>query len=109
MFEFVAIVGGSRYPRLEEVYAYVATLPRNAILVTSSSRGVDSIAAVAARERGIGVLIFASAVPDYDRRIADICDRLVVFGREQRQATVDLVSILGKPVEIFAPNGVRSR
>lgn len=111
MFEFVAIVGSCDYPRLGEVAAYVRSLPATAIVVTSSAHGVDRFAAHEARERGLGVLVFASAAPDLDPRIADVCHRLVVFSaciaREHKYAdraeTIQRAEMQGKPVEVRRP------
>lgn len=106
MFEFVAIVGGPTYPRLGEVTAYIAALPKTAIVVTSADRGVDRFVASAARDRGLGVLVFDTAAPDFDPRIADVCHRLVVFSSPpygDRAVTVERAAQQGKPVDIRRP------
>jgi hypothetical protein len=107
----VAIVGSRDYPDLEAVRQYVYTLPTNTTVVSGGAHGVDSAAEQAARERGLGVLIFPAEWDKYGkqagfRRNADIvnaADKVVAFWSQGSKGTAHTIRIAreaGKPVEI---------
>lgn len=56
--ERVAIVGSRNYPDLEEVRAYVGTLPLGTVVVSGGARGVDLAAENAAGSYGLRVVSY---------------------------------------------------
>ncbi len=58
MGERVAIVGSRGYPDLEEVMAYVSTLPLDTVVVSGGAWGVDQHAEGTARAQGLTVVSF---------------------------------------------------
>lgn len=114
MGERVAIVGSRDYADLERVRAYVRALPLDTVIVSGGARGVDTAAEMAAKDRGMRVLIH---LPDYgahgrsaplvrnDAIIRD-CHRLVAFWDGRSRGTLDAARrarAAGKPVEVIRP------
>src|SRR6266704_7033454 len=58
MGERVAIVGSRGYPNLEEVMAYVGTLPLGTVVISSGARGVDQAGEGTARAQGLTVVSY---------------------------------------------------
>lgn len=108
----IAIVGSRDYPRLDDVWEFVATLPDTATVVSGGARGVDTAAEEAARARGLAVEIFPADWNTYGksagfRRNADIvnaADEVVAFiYRNSKGAShsVELARRAGKPVRVI--------
>lgn len=112
--EKVAIVGSRKFPNRQQVIDYVASLPQDTVIVSGGAKGVDTWAALAAKECGLDTLIFPAEWDKYGksagfRRNADIvnaCDRLVAFWDGNSKGTAHSVGLAekqGKPVEIVKP------
>lgn len=109
--ERVAIVGSRDWPDPVAVVLAVENLPTGTVVVSGGARGVDRIAADAARARGLEVV---EHLPDWERlgrragfvrncAIVDDCDRVIAFQHERSrgtQHTIDLAERLGKPVQV---------
>lgn len=112
--ERVAIVGSRGWLNLEQVRAYVRSLPENAVIVSGAARGVDSAAEEEARKTGRRVQSFPA---DWDRlgkragyeRNKDIigaADRVVAFWDGTSRGTqhsINLAREAKKPVEVITP------
>jgi len=100
----VAIVGSRDYPNLEEVREYVMSLPDDTVVVTGGARGVDKTAEVAARERGLKVVVHEAewnkygkaAGPMRNRVVVEDCDKLVAFWDEVTPGTKNVISQASK-------------
>lgn len=60
----VAIVGSRDYPDMQQVRDFVNKLPQGFTIVSGGARGVDRVAAEAARQRGMNVIEF---IPDWSQ------------------------------------------
>jgi hypothetical protein len=100
----VAIVGSRDYPDLDKVRDYVNSLPIDAVIITGGAKGVDKAAELAARARGMTVVIHEaewnlhgrSAGPIRNTEIVKDCDKLVAFWDEQTPGTKDSISKAAK-------------
>lgn len=120
----VAVVGSRGYADLDEVRAYVRSLPEGTIIISGGAKGVDAAAEEAGGRRGH---VVESYRPDYvthggklapimrNKTIAERCDRMVAFYDGNSRGTahaIECATKLGKPVEVrkaqvFARNGKR--
>ena len=112
----IAIVGSRDYPRLDLVARYVAALPDGTVVVSGGARGVDSVAAGAARARGLEV---AEHLPDwktYGRAAGMVRNKAIVRDADRVAAfwdgvsggtanTIDITRRAGKPVEVYGADG----
>jgi len=108
-----AIVGSRRYPALDRVSEYVASLPRESTVVTGSASGVDAAATRAARERGLPVIRVAASFEEAqdarvaavrNQRLIDQADVLVAFwdgASTGTRGTVERALDSGKDVQVF--------
>ncbi len=100
----IGIVGQRKYANMDLVAEYVATLPKDTIVVTGGAKGVDEAAAVAAREHGLQVVQFYPDLKgckqqfEYTRayfarnqQIVDEAERLVAFTDQTHGGTWDTV------------------
>jgi hypothetical protein len=112
----VAIVGSRDYPQLWRVEKYVAELPKDTVVVSGAARGVDQVAAMSARRRGLEVIEFPA---DWDgegrgagrKRNWDVmraAERVAVFWDGKSPGTAHAMEVahgLGRPVVLFLPEG----
>lgn len=114
MTERVAIVGSRSFSHFELVRAYVRLLPPGTTVITGGARGVDTVAAVAARRRNLPLAIHPAEWGRYGRsagakrnqRIVDDADRVVAFWDGKSPGTlitIELARKAGKPVQIVSP------
>jgi len=108
-----AIVGSRHFPDLEQVAAYVASLPAGAIVVTGSASGVDAEATKVARDRGLSVIRVAASfeeardakvAADRNQKLVDQADVLVAFWdgvSSGTRGTVERALDSGKEVHVF--------
>lgn len=107
----VAIVGSREYADMEQVVAFVNSLPVGTVVVSGGARGVDSIAEAAAKRRGLETCIFPADWTRYGkaagiRRNVDIvnkADAIVAFwdGRSRgTEFTIELARAKDKPVHV---------
>lgn len=115
----VAIVGSRDYPAPEAVRRFVADLAAKypeAIVVSGAARGVDSIAASAARAHSLEVIEFPADWAGRGKRagfernvkIIEAADRVVAFWDGKSRGTrhsVDLASAMEKPLYVYGPSG----
>lgn len=108
----VAIVGSRDFPNLQAVGQYVSRLPKDSVIVSGGTRGVDRTAEIAAEACGMDKLIFPA---DWNRHgkaagymrnrlIVANADRVVAFqhnGSRGTQHTIDLARDAGLDVEVF--------
>lgn len=108
----VAIVGSRGYSNLNQVIEYVNSLPADAVVITGGARGVDLTAEVAARKRGLQVVVHFA---DWDtfgkvagqirnQKVVDDCEKLVAFWDEISPGTkgaISLASKAGKLEKVF--------
>lgn len=112
----IAIVGSRAYPRLDLVEAFVAALPVGTIVVSGGARGVDTVAEIVARDRGLEVIVFQAdwdrlgrkAGPIRNAQIVANVDRVVAFWDGKSRGTLNtLLQADGAalPVEVFDSEG----
>lgn len=117
----IAVVGSRGYPNLALVEAWVQfNLTKGDVLVSGGARGVDRVAADAARSRGVEVEEIVPSREDIERlgkgawlarntTIAERCDRMAAFHDGSSRGTLDAIKkarALGKPVLVFGPYGM---
>ncbi len=105
----VGVVGSRSFPSLGLVREFVAALPGGLVVVSGGAAGVDSVAAAAARSRGLSVSVLPG---DWgvsargggmirNRRLVAGCAVVVVFlccGSAGASSAVALCRSLGVPV-----------
>lgn len=95
----IAVIGSRDFPQLDSVAAYVRGLPSGTVVISGGARGVDRVAASAARSAGHAVREFR---PDWDRhgksagfkrnaQIVEAADRLVAFWDGKSRGTADTI------------------
>lgn len=95
----IAVIGSRDFPQLDSVVAYVRGLPSGTVVISGGARGVDRVAASAARSAGHTVREFR---PDWDRhgksagfkrnaQIVEASDRLVAFWDGKSRGTADTI------------------
>lgn len=107
----IAIVGSRRYPHLGRVRDYINSLPEDTVIVSGGAVGVDEMAEITAKERGLETIIFradwkrfgrgAGMVRNHD--IVNAADKVVAFWDGKSDGTrnsIELARQAGKPVEI---------
>ena len=93
-------------------------LPVGTVVVSGGARGVDSIAEVAARDRGLEVVVFQAgwdrlgrkAGPIRNAKIVANADRVVAFWDGSSRGTLNTLGQAlraGLPVEVFDSEGQR--
>jgi len=100
----IAIVGSREYLDLDQVRDYVRLLPDDTVVVTGGARGVDEAAELAARSRGLKVIIHEpewakygkAAGPMRNKQVVDDCDRLVAFWDGASTGAKDAISKAAK-------------
>jgi predicted Rossmann fold nucleotide-binding protein DprA/Smf involved in DNA uptake len=116
MGESVAIVGSRDWPEPDAVRDYVNSLSIDDTVISGGARGVDTIAEIAAIERG---LAFVKYPPRYDlygksatfirnKEIVVHADRVVAFHFQHSKGTaltIQLARDLKKPVLVFDKGG----
>ena len=110
----IAIVGSRGYPRLNEVAEYVKALPPDAVIVSGGANGVDQMAELTAKDRGLRTEIY---YPDWKRHgksagfirnedIVKAADCVVAFWDGKSKGTahsMKLAGKYGKPLEVYTP------
>lgn len=119
----VAIVGSRGFPDLDAVVSLVWSLPDGAVVISGGAEGVDEVAVREARRRGLDFHVERPEWPtnwptkrdreairivylERNRRIAEMCDRMVAFWHAHSGGTANAVTwavALGKPVEVRMP------
>ena len=116
MGENVAIVGSRDWPEPDAVRDYVYSLPLDDTIISGGAPGVDTIAEIAAIERGLAFLKFN---PKWDvhgraagfirnKEIVMASDRIVAFHHNRSKGTaltIQLAKDLNKPVIVFNKSG----
>lgn len=114
----VAIVGSRNYPQMDKVWTLIERLAKKdpaVIIVSGGARGVDTVAAAAARIAGLAV---EELLPDWTRygneagferntRIVAVADRVIAFWDGASGGTRDTLEkarLLGKPVLVILPS-----
>lgn len=100
----VAIVGSRGYSNLNAVIEYVAQLPTDTVVITGGARGVDLTAEVAARKRGLAVVVHLADWATYgkaagqirNQTVVDDCDKLVAFWDGTSPGTKGAISAASK-------------
>jgi hypothetical protein len=107
----LAIVGSRGFAELDRVRDYVAKLHPKCTVISGGARGVDTVAELAARARGLAVEVFHA---DWEgagrragllrnRRIVESCEELVAFWDGRSPGTrnsLDWARQLRRPVEV---------
>lgn len=112
----VAIVGSRDYPRLDWVWDFVTKLAArrpDTVIISGGARGVDTVAAVAARAAGLHVI---ELIPEWERlgrylapfarnsQIVDEADAVVAFWDQESKGTKDTIDkalAAGKKVQVI--------
>lgn len=118
MSQRVGIVGSRSYPFPERVERYVDSLPDDTIVVSGGAAGVDTVAALHARKRGLTVVEhrpdltgckarweYALAYYARNQVVVDDVDRLVAFTEKSKGGTWDTIGRAfrrGIPVEVYS-------
>lgn len=115
--ERVAIVGSREYPNLDLVREFVNALPLDTVIVSGGARGVDRVAADAARARGMAVV---EHLPDDEdgpgrfhvrnRKIVNDSHRVAAFwdGKSRGTSyTFNYGKERNRAVEVYLPDGAR--
>lgn len=95
----VAIIGSREYPDMERVRAYVATLPEGTVVLSGAAPGVDTVAAEAARARGLEVveipalwrLYGKGAGPIRNSEIVEQAEKVIAFWDWRSPGTWDAI------------------
>ena len=98
--DFLAIVGSRDFPDLDRVRRFIGDLPPNTTIVSGGARGVDRLAAAAARRRGLPVIEYLAQWDRFGRRagflrnqqIVDRCNRMVAFWDSKSTGTCDAIT-----------------
>ena len=113
----LAVVGSREFPDLDLVWTFVEKVARarpDTIIVSGGARGVDTVAAAAARMSGLKV---EELRPDWNAhgilagfernsRIVESCDRMVAFWDGVSGGTRDSIekaAALGKKYQVVGP------
>lgn len=115
----IAIVGSRDFPDWGMVTDYVDRLPKSWTIVSGAARGVDSVAAKAARLRGMAVKEFPAEWERLGRGAGEIrntdiinaADLVVAFWDGKSTGTkdsIDKAKVQNKPLIIFGPHGAKS-
>jgi hypothetical protein len=97
----IAIVGSRNFSKPELVFNFVKQLSEDTVIVSGGARGVDTWAELAAKKRGLGLLVFPAEWDKYGKRagylrnitIVENCDKVVAFWDGQSRGTQHTVSI----------------
>lgn len=114
----IAVIGSRDFPQLDSVAAYVRGLPSGTVVISGGARGVDRVAASAARAAGHTVREF---LPDWDRhgksagfkrnaQIVEASDRLVAFWDGKSRGTADTIEKARQAdltITVINPDGTR--
>jgi hypothetical protein len=100
----VAIVGSRGYLDLDSVTRFVDSLPVDTTVITGGAKGVDLTAEVAARSRGLEVVVHLADWTQYgkaagqirNQKLVDDCDRLFAFWDGASPGTKGAISIASK-------------
>jgi len=112
----VAIVGSRDFPNLGLVRTIVRALPAGTRVISGGARGVDSVAEVTARERGLEIRIFPadwarygrSAGPLRNAHIVRHADQILAFWTGKSRGTLDTLRQArdaGKMTWVINPDG----
>ena len=113
----LAIVGSREFPDLDLVWVFVERVAQarpDTIIVSGGARGVDTVAAAAARMAG---LVVEELVPDWathgilagferNSRIVESCDRVAAFWDGVSNGTRDTITkaeAAGKKCQVIRP------
>lgn len=110
----IAIVGSRDFPDMGLVREYVASLPKGTVVISGAARGVDRVAAEAARRRGLEVVEYPADWENHpkvagflrNQQIVDACDNVVAFWDGKSKGTQDTIAKAkksAKPVDVIPP------
>lgn len=110
----VAIVGSRRFTSLGKVQKYVASLPKDTVVISGGAPGVDRIAENAARRLGLEVVVYPAQWDVYGKmagvirnsQIVEAADRVVAFWDMKSSGTKDTLDKARKakkPIEVIKP------
>lgn len=88
----VAVVGSRGYRDLEQVRAFVRSLPEGTTVVSGGAFGVDAVAADEAQNQGLDVVIFNPNWKLYGRRAGFMRNGLIVEAADVVHAFWDGIS-----------------
>jgi len=107
------VCGDREYPAMEHVEEYLAKLPQGTVVMVSDRPGVDQVAGLVARARGLAVERAATdwstgthAVYACSARMVEQADHVVVFrsgGSPGTMFTIREAVSAGKPIHVFSP------
>lgn len=109
----IGVVGSREFASLASVAEWVNALPEGSVVVSGGGRGVDLAAEVAARTRGLPVIIYPAEWDKHGRGAGFIRNQLIVneadivfaFWDGKSRGTADTIARArkaGKPVTVFA-------
>lgn len=112
MAKRIAIVGSRDFSAPDVVADYVATLPKDSIVLSGGAKGVDSWAEQAALAHGLKVQIFeadwqnlgAKAGPIRTEMITANADQVTAFWNRKSRGTLNMLFLAresGLPVKIY--------
>lgn len=115
----VAVVGSRNYPRMHEVKRFIDMMDPETVVISGGARGVDTLAVMAANERGLKTVVFYAEWEKYgrgaglirNRKLVDACDNLAAFWDGESRGTrnaINLALMAGKRVIVFTPTGVNT-
>lgn len=116
--QFIGIIGSRKRKDLHKVSALVDSLPTNCVVVSGGCKGVDSVAADRAKERGLDVVEFlpllkqGMSYPEMvqayyarNKKIAEKSEIIYAFVSEDRKGgtenTIKHAKALGKKIIIL--------
>lgn len=114
----IAVIGSREFPQLSLVVDYVKALPQGTVVISGGARGVDRVAATAARVAKLAVREF---LPNWDRdgksagfkrnaEIVSASDRLVAFWDGKSHGTADTIEKARQAdltITVINPDGSR--
>lgn len=110
----IGVVGSRKYPNLQGVRNYIASLPLDTIIVSGGAPGVDRTAVTEANRLGLKTIVYAADWNRYGKQagflrnttIVEASEKLVAFWDGESHGTLDSITKAvkaGKMVEIYGP------
>lgn len=110
----IAVIGSRKFKNLKLVYKYIMELPADTVMISGGAIGVDYMAELTAKSRGLKVI---THLPDYinysplvaplirNQLIIEECDQVTAFWNGKSTGTINALSIaksLNKPITIIS-------